>query len=66
VQSCPDRAIERFEEISYLIRNSDTLNLEDFVRCCDERGYAKHCADMAEGTQAGITELRALFQSSSP
>ena len=35
VQSCPDRAIERFEEISYLIKNSGSLNVEDFVRCSD-------------------------------
>lgn len=43
VQSCPDRAIERFEEISYLIKNSDELVLEEFVRCHEERKYAQHC-----------------------
>ena len=61
VQSCPDRAIERFEEISYLIRNSGTLNLEEFVRCRDERAYSQHNADVAEATAGGIEELRALF-----
>lgn len=54
VQSCPDRAIERFEEISYLIKNSDTLKIDDFVRCQENRQYAKYCADMAEGTKEGI------------
>lgn len=43
VQSCPDRAIERFEEISYLIKNSDELVLDEFVRCHEERKYAQHC-----------------------
>ena len=40
VATCPDQAIERFEEISYLIKNSDTLNLEEFVRCDVDRQYA--------------------------
>ena len=64
VQSCPDRAIERFEEISYLIKNSDTLNLEEFVKTTDERSYARHCDEMAEGTQTSIDSLRQLFASS--
>lgn len=54
VQSCPDRAIERFEEISYLIKNSDMVNIEEFVRCSDERDYSRHCGGMAEGTKSGI------------
>ena len=36
VASCPDQAIERFEEISYLIKNADSLKLEEFVRCDDK------------------------------
>ena len=61
VQSCPDRAIERFEEISYLIRNKDTLALEEFVRCNDDRSYARFDAEMAEGTKGGIASLKQLF-----
>jgi hypothetical protein len=63
VQSCPDRAIERFEEISYLIRNKDTHALEEFVRVADERSYSRHDADIAEGTRQGIESLRSLFGS---
>ena len=59
--SCPDKAIERFEEISYLIKNSDTLKLEEFVKCSDLRQYSRHSDDMAAGTQAGIEELRKMF-----
>jgi hypothetical protein len=58
VQSCPDKALERFEEISYLIKNSNTVKLEEFVRCSDERQYAQHSADLASGTEASIEELR--------
>ena len=47
VQTCPDRAIERFEEISYLIKNAGIIQLDDFVKCVDQRPYAQHCSDTA-------------------
>ena len=50
--SCPDQAIERFEEISYLIKHGDELELAEFVRCKDERKYAQHCSSLAKGTEA--------------
>ena len=40
--SCPDQAIERFEEISYLIKNGDEIEISEFVRCKEERKYAQH------------------------
>ena len=62
VASCPDQAIERFEEISYLIKNSDTLKLEEFVRCDVDRQYAKHSGDLVEfGTSATIEDIRKMF-----
>ena len=63
MQSCPDRAIERFEEISYLIRNQDSVALEEFVRCSDDRSYSRHDPEMAEGTREGIASLKKLFGS---
>lgn len=50
VQSCPEQALERFEEISYLIKNADTVKLEDFVRCSDDREYARHSDVLSENT----------------
>lgn len=64
VQSCPDQAIERFEEISFLIKNSDEVNMEEFVRCHEDRRYAKHCGQTAEGTKAAIESLRKMFPAS--
>lgn len=61
MQSCPDKAIERFEEISYLIKNEDELSLEEFVRCHEDRRYAKHCDQVAAGTNEAITSLRNMF-----
>lgn len=61
VQSCPDRALERFEEISYLIKNSDCHKLEDFVKCSDERDYSRNCKDISDGTQEPLVELRTFL-----
>ena len=43
VMSCPDKAIEVFEEVSYLIKNGDRLKLEEFIRVNDKRDYSVHC-----------------------
>ena len=65
VSSCPDRALERFEEISYLIKNADSVKLEEFVRCCDDRSYARHSDDIAEGTKEPLSKLREMFGNAS-
>jgi len=65
VLSCPDQAIERFEEISYLIKHSDSLKLEEFVKITDERPYARHNGEIAQRTQASIESLRSMFPTSS-
>ena len=65
--SCPDQAIERVEEISYLIKNSGkngSVVLEDFVRMHDERAYAQHNEDVAAGTASPIAQLRQMFKAS--
>ena len=61
VLSCPDQAIERFEEISYLIKHSDSVKLEEFVKISDDRPYARHSDEIAEGTEASIESLRKIF-----
>jgi hypothetical protein len=43
VMSCPDKAIEVFEEVSYLIKNGDRFKLEEFIKVNDKRDYSVHC-----------------------
>ena len=62
VASCPDKALERFEEISYLIKNKDTLALEEFVKVCESRDYCIANEEVAKGTQAHIDKVRGLFE----
>ena len=62
VASCPDKALERFEEVSYLIKNKDTLALEEFVKVCESRDYCIANEEVAKGTQAHIDKVRGLFE----
>jgi len=65
VHSCPDKAIERFEEISYLIKHSGDLDIQEFLNCQVDKKYARHDSSIAAGTQSSIEELRKLFGSHS-
>lgn len=49
--NCPDRAIQRFEEVSYLLKNKDRHALAEFVRVAETKDYATHDASVADGTQ---------------
>ena len=66
VASCPDRALERFEEVSYLIKKKDTLALEDFVKLHEPRDYCVANEEVAKGTQEHIAAVRGLFEVSHP
>ena len=62
VQSCPDKAIECFEEVSYLIKRGDSVKLEEFIKTVDSRDYSVHCDQTAAGTQETINRLKGLFK----
>lgn len=38
--------------------------MEEFVRCRDDRRYAKHCDQTKEGTAEAIVSLRKMFPAS--
>ena len=57
VNSCPDRALERFEEISYLLKNDDKLVLEDFIKTAENREYCVGCKETAKDTEGHIAEV---------
>ena len=61
VRSCPDRALERFEEISYLLKENNAAQLEDFIKTNDARLYAQHDADSAAATSESLGSLGQMF-----
>jgi len=43
----PDQALEKLEEVSYLLKNqSDKLKLEDYLKVSDMRNYKDVCGQM--------------------
>lgn len=42
----PDQALEKLEEVSYLLRNADTLKIENFLKFSDMRNYKDVCQQM--------------------
>jgi hypothetical protein len=39
VRHYPNDALAKFEEVSYLLKNSDSINIEKFLRIKDIRNY---------------------------
>ena len=42
----PDQALEKIEEVSYLIKNGEELKLTDYLQTSDMRNYSEVCGQM--------------------
>ena len=43
----PDQALDKLEEVSYLLKNADTHKIEDFLKVSDTRTYRDVCNEMS-------------------
>jgi ribosomal protein L12E/L44/L45/RPP1/RPP2 len=50
----PDEALQRLEEVSYLVKNQDTKNIEEFLRLHDKRLYAAPNKAVAKASSKAI------------
>ena len=62
VMSCPDKAIECFEEVSYLLKNNDKFALEDFIKTAENRNYCVGCPETAKDTEEHIKSVQSLLK----
>ena len=44
----PDNALEKLEEVSFLLKNADQYDIEKFLKMSDIRNYKDVCAQMEE------------------
>ena len=58
----PNEALEKFEEVSYLIKKGSIEKLEEFLCTEDKRTYAQHCPATAGVTAKYIARASAFFQ----
>lgn len=62
VTHCPDQGLEKFEEVSYLLklqREGKVASLSDFLRISEERTYSK--AGKSEASSAKYIQKAAKF-----
>ena len=50
VLHCPDEGLEKFEEISYLIKHKDSIDMNEFLKITGDLNYARPDTDMRELT----------------
>jgi len=47
---CPDEGLDKFEEISYLLKHKDRIDMSEFIRSDGDKDYAKPNDDIRELT----------------
>ena len=62
IQHFPTEAFEKLEEVSYLLKNADSHQLENYLKVSDFRNYRNVCDEM----DAYITEMRYQFGAKKP
>ena len=62
---CPDHAMDKLEEISYLIKNKETIDMSCFLKVSEERNFSKADDTLAEHTKDCILKARKFFEVSS-
>ena len=53
----PDQAVAKLEEVSYLIKHSDTHKMDEFLKVSDFRDYKDVCSEM----EAYIKAMKSTF-----
>ena len=62
VKHYPNNALQKLEEVSYLLRNSDTHHIDDFLKIQDLHNYEEVAKSMTDH----IARVQALFKQPEP
>jgi hypothetical protein len=54
VYHCPSEALNKLEEISYLLKNEDTIRIEEFLKTNEVKPYSK---PSSEETKAATSQF---------
>lgn len=62
VKHCPQDALNKLEEVSYLIKNKDNINMSKFLKTEVAKDYAKPADESTrQATQDFISKSKAFF-----
>ena len=62
VLHCPKDGLDKFEEISYLLKNKDTVKIEDFLSTEDRPWHSMPDSARKEVTEKFIGQVRKFFE----
>ena len=62
----PHKALDEFEEVSYLLKNKDKIDMKQFLNIEEDHPYARHSDDIAELTKDFIAKARKYFEKAVP
>ena len=58
---CPDNGLDQFEEISYLLKNKDSININEFLKVFEQFEYNSPSYEHARITQGFIQSAKKFF-----
>ena len=62
VMHCPDKGLDQFEEISYLLKHKDSINMEHFLRVIESDKYNTPSADFKEIVEKYVAHAKKHFE----
>lgn len=65
VMHCPDKGLDQFEEISYLIKHKDNFKMEEFLRIHEADNYNTPSAAFKESVEKYAALAKKHFEVSS-
>mmetsp|Transcript_17763 Transcript_17763/g.30077 ORF Transcript_17763/g.30077 Transcript_17763/m.30077 type:complete len:130 (-) Transcript_17763:1114-1503(-) len=65
VQHCPQEALPKFEEISYLLKHKNEIDVNQFLKISVSKNYARPADEFTkEATQVAIEKSKVFFATS--
>ena len=59
---CPDEGLEKFEEISYLLKHKDKLDINEFLKVTEEKTYNRHDDEIKELTHKFLHKAKQFYE----
>ncbi len=61
VMHCPDTALDKFEEVSFLLKNKDSIDMKEFLNVEEDRPYSRYSEDIADLTKDFLNKAKKYF-----
>jgi len=58
---CPESGLDKFEEISYLNKHKDSIDMNEFLNIVEDRYYSKPGAEQALAISSFIEKVKKYY-----